>query len=672
MTTLFTTTLSACALALVTLAATGAQAQQAAPAVQSQAAPIPASAFFANSSFGDAELSPDAKWLAVSFAVGNAGRTKLGVVDLVSNKLKVVAEYPNRDVSYFNWVNNERLVFSTGDAQIGQGDQAYGPGLIAINRDGTNAKTLVTASGELVTAQTIGRRPLRWNHFLVPQFGQQNSRYVYVTNANRTQGDAAYVNLFRLDTIEGTTEVVKRPGETSRWMLDAKGEPRLATTTEKNVATIWYLDPHTSIWRKLSSFDPYLGDKSTFTPLAFAPDGTLYVLSNAGGDKQALYTYDLATNKVSDAPLVALEDFDFRGSLVTNRDKLLGIRYTSDARATIWFDASMKRVQAAVDALLPDTINQISVPAHPDMPLVQVTAYSDRNPGDYYIYDIDKGKLNLIGQKRPDISPVQMARQDFYKIKARDGLSIPVYLTKPAGKNLPMVVMVHGGPYVRGHQWGWSASAQFLASRGYVVLEPEFRGSTGYGSRHYRAGWKQWGLAMQNDIADATRWAIAQGIADGKRICIAGASYGGYATLMGLVNDPDLYQCGINWVGVTDINLLHSGHWSFRSDIGDGYKKYGMPTLVGDVVKDVEQFKATSPLVQAARIKQPLLMAYGAADMRVPLYHGQQFYAAVKQTNPNVEMIVYQDEGHGWALPKTRLDFWTRVEKFLDKHIGKP
>ncbi len=231
---------------------------------------------------------------------------------------------------------------------------------------------------------------------------------------------------------------------------------------------------------------------------------------------------------------------------------------------------------------------------------------------------------------------------------------------------------MHGGPYVRGGEWGWKADAQFLASRGYAVLEPEYRGSTGFGQKHYRAGWKQWGLKMQDDIADGATWAIAEGIVAPKRICIAGASYGGYATPMGLLNDPSLFKCGIDWVGVNDIGLLYTGRWSFRSDMSDNYRRYGMPELVGDMVKDAAQFKATSPLAQAARITQPLLLAYGGADVRVPLYHGQKFHDAVKATNPHVEMVVYQEQGHGWVLPKNRIDFWGRVEKFLDQHIGKP
>jgi dipeptidyl aminopeptidase/acylaminoacyl peptidase len=268
-----------------------------------------------------------------------------------------------------------------------------------------------------------------------------------------------------------------------------------------------------------------------------------------------------------------------------------------------------------------------------------------------------------------------MGMQSVVRYKARDGLEIPALLTLPPGEKasgLPLVVLVHGGPYVRGTHWGWQGDTQFLASRGYAVLEPEFRGSTGYGDKHFRAGWKQWGLAMQDDIADGAKWAIAEGLVDPRRICIAGASYGGYATLMGLANNPELFKCGIDYVGVTDINLLFNGHWLFQDDVSPAAKKYSMPVLIGDPKADAAQFAATSPIEQAARITQPLLLAYGGADRRVPIIHGKKFLEAVRKTNKDVEWIEYESEGHGWSLPQTRIDFWTRVEKFLDRNIGKP
>jgi dipeptidyl aminopeptidase/acylaminoacyl peptidase len=437
---------------------------------------------------------------------------------------------------------------------------------------------------------------------------------------------------------------------------------------------VHYLDPANAGWRVLTSFSTYKGGKDAFTPVGFGSDGTLFATAYGDdSDTTALYTIDLATGKRSKNPVIATAGYDFRGGLVGNGAKLLGVQFETDAPGTVWFDPAMKTAQDKLDALLPGTINLMSFPSGGDPEWALVKVVSDVKPLSYYLFNLKTGAINPVGESRPGIDPKRMGRQDPVRYKARDGLEIPALLTLPANgaKNAPLVVLVHGGPYVRGTHWGWSPDSQFLASRGYAVLEPEFRGSRGYGDKHYRAGWKQWGLAMQNDIADGARWAVAQGYADPKRICIAGASYGGYATLMGLVNDPDLYKCGVNWVGVTDINLLYDEHWSANSDTSDDYKTYGMPDLIGDQVKDAVQLKSTSPIEQAARIKAPLLMAYGGVDKRVPMVHGRKFMQAVKATNSQVEWIEYQDEGHGWGLPKNRVDFWSRVEKFLDQNIGK-
>ena len=200
-------------------------------------------------------------------------------------------------------------------------------------------------------------------------------------------------------------------------------------------------------------------------------------------------------------------------------------------------------------------------------------------------------------------------------------------------------------------------------------MQVDFRGSKGYGQRHESLGWKQWGLTVQDDITDATRWAIQQGIADPQRICLAGASYGGYATLMGLIKEPALYRCGIAWAAVTDIDLRYSVTWS---DSNDYVEKFFLPLKVGDRVKDAEQFKATSPLQNAAKLRQPLLYAHGAEDLRVPMIHGTKFRDAVMQHNQQVEWVSYPNEGHGWQRLENNIDFWTRVEKFLKKHTEKP
>ena len=204
-------------------------------------------------------------------------------------------------------------------------------------------------------------------------------------------------------------------------------------------------------------------------------------------------------------------------------------------------------------------------------------------------------------------------------------------------------------------------------SRSHTVLQPEFRGSTGFGGQHLRAGFKQWGQAMQRDVADGARWAVAQGIADPQRMAIAGASYGGYATLMGLLQNPELFRAGISWVGVTDPGLMFSVGWS---DVSEQSKRYGYGTLIGDPVADAELFKTISPLAQAARIRQPLLIAYGGWDVRVPIVHGEKFRDANRPHNPQLEWVVYPEEGHGWRKLETQLDFWGRVERFLAQHLA--
>jgi dipeptidyl aminopeptidase/acylaminoacyl peptidase len=662
----------ACVLTLLVCGLVAAGPCRAAAAARAPLPPI--EDFFENAAFTGAILSPNARYLAAKIARAG-GRDALAVIDLANNSAKVVAGFSDSDVGIFHWVNNERLVYNAHDKDIGQGDLRNAPGLYAVNRDGSAYRQLAVRGTGMVSEHTIGSM-LPWNTFLFAQRGAQDSEFIYVTSPKYSnRGELEHVNLLRLNTLTGRASAVNRPPATHGWLLDQKGEPRIAGTLERDMSVLYYREPTTDKWRKLAEFKAFTGGPGAFAPVAFGPDGALYVSANAGRDKTALYRFDLATGKRAAEPLVELKDYDFSGTLVIANGKLLGVRVLTDARSTAWFDSAMQALQQRIDAALPGTVNLVLPAPQAETAWVLVQSYSDIVPRSWNLFNTETGKLNKVGNSYARIDPRQMGIQEPVRYQARDGLEIPAWLTLPHGsnrKNLPLVVLVHGGPYVRGGEWGWRPDAQFLASRGYAVLEPEYRGSTGFGARHFRAGWKQWGLKMQDDIADGAKWAVAEGIVDPQRICIAGASYGGYATLMGLLNDPGLFKCGIDWVGVTDIGLLYSGHWSFRSDLSDEYKQYGMPELVGDVVKDAEQFRATSPLLQAARIRQPLLLAYGGSDARVPLYHGRKFYDAVKATNPNVEMVVYEEEGHGWALPKNRIDFWTRVEKFLDRNIGKP
>jgi dipeptidyl aminopeptidase/acylaminoacyl peptidase len=640
------------------------------------AAPPSIETFFANSTFAGAKLSPSGRYLA-TLAAAPGGRDHLSVIDLTTRKATVVAGNAAADVGHFAWVNDERLLFDVSDKKRAEGDIIYAPGLFAVNRDGSGFLQLARQN-DFASAETgshiTAKDPLPWHTYMLEQAGAQDSDSVYVEDAKFVNHELRQTDLVRVNTVTGKTSSVPSPaGQVGSWLLDFQGEPRIATGSTKDKTIIYYRDPATSQWRTLASFSLTDG-KDAIAPLGFAPDGTLFVAARAGKDTMSMYKFDLAAGKVNPEPLVVTDGYDFSGDLITGRGKVLGVRFQTDAASSGWFDRDMQSVQQAVDKKLPGLNNLISVPARPTEPWVLVRSFSDVSPTAYEIYNTSTGEMVLVGQSHAQVDSKQMGHQQSVRFKARDGLPIPALLTLPragTGKNLPLVVLVHGGPFVRGNTWGWNPQSQFLASRGYAVLEPEFRGGLGLGERHFRAGWKQWGLAMQDDVADAARWAIAQGIADPKRICIAGASYGGYATLMGLVNDPDLFRCGIDWVGVTDINLLFNDTWYASSDASDEWKKYGMPVLIGDQTADAARFKATSPLEQAARIRQPLLLAYGGSDRRVPIFHGRKFYSAVKSTNPLVEWVEYPEEGHGWRLEKNRYDFWSRVEKFLEKNIGK-
>lgn len=634
--------------------------------------------FFENPSFSKALLSPNGRQLAVLLGKKDT-RQLLAVYDIASANVSVVASFKDLDIYNFEWISNRRLVFDTVDSESAPGETYEGPGLFAVNSDGSDFRQLVSRIQytERSTGERGERDLLPWYSELLRSTGRQNSDYVYVERPilnDLNWNDVPHVSLLRLNTVTGSFSQVQAPFGVQRWYLDSNGEPRIAVSMEKNIATVNYLDPTTKAWRKLTEFNAYEGSSTSFKPQGFGPDGRFYVISNHGKDKAALYSFDLEKLKLSDKPIFALEKYDFDGNLLTNSSALLGVRYQSDADETYWFDKAMEGIQKIIDAKLPNTLNRISVGQRTESPVVLVESYSDIQPSVYFLYNYETGAINKVGEKHRQILPKQMGTQEMVRYVARDGLEIPAYLTLPPGgktKNLPMVVLVHGGPYMRGKTWGWNPETQFLASRGYAVLEPEYRGSMGFGVNHFREGWKQWGLAMQNDIADGTKWAIAKGIAAPNRICIAGASYGGYATLMGLINDPDLYRCGVEWVGVTDIKLMFDGYRGHDSDLPAAWKQYGMPALIGDPISDAEQLKATSPLHQAHRIKQPLLMAYGGFDRRVPLFHGTTLRDAVTKHNKNVEWVVYNDEGHGWTLAKNRIDFWGRVEKFLAHEIGK-
>ena len=634
--------------------------------VQAADSKIPVESFFKSAQFSDARLSPDSSSIALLAADAN-DRIMLVVMETSTKEPRVLARFNNQDVAFFSWVNNKRLVYGVSDKNLGPGERQSGTGLFAIDKDAKNPRQLIERSSSM---EGVKFRMLPPRTQFIGAVDAENSDDIYVGQVSSERSNAG-LNLLKQNTMTGQTEVVSVPASSSRFLQDSNGFIRIAIASKNETTSVFYKENKGSEWILLNSFDDKKDDG--FTPIFVNTNGELIVTARNGKDTYGLYRYDTKTKTLATSPMLDLKGFDFEGRLLFNKkqNEIAGIRFETDAPTTVWLNEKDKNIQAKIDALLPNMVNYIDQGGRSESDIRLITSFSDVHPASYLLFDAATSKIIPLGEAKPEINSAAMSYKDFVRYQARDGTEIPAYITLPKGKpakNLPLVVLVHGGPYVRGGHWQWSPQVQFLASRGYAVIEPEFRGSTGYGKNLHQAGWKQWGLRMQDDLDDARAWAVKQGYADPGRVCIAGASYGGYAVLMGLIRNPELYRCGISWVGVSDINLLYDVAWSDTA--GSSWEKFGMPVLIGDPVKDAEQLKQTSPLVQAARLKSPLILAYGAADVRVPLVHGTKFYDAVKSHNKDVEWIVYQEEAHGWRLLKNNVDFWTRVEKFLEQNTA--
>ena len=646
-------------------------------------APPPVEAFFSRPALESAQLSPSGRWLAVSGtfgATGAAAQARVGVVvfDLQTMKPSALAaRFSDADIGGVTWVNDEWLVFNVQDNRRGGADQPFWPGLYSVRRDGSDFRLLVRTDGSKVQELRLaGREALSVNHELL-HLPRDGGTEVLVGEWHRAAGkDVAYVNAKRLDVTTGRTRNLSfgAPANVRRWMFDAGGRARLVYTRDGSRAAYHWRDSDSAAWRVLAEFDP---KHAPWTAVGLDDQGRLYVsvAHGAEGVSQVHY-FDFAAGKPAPEPLVSAPGFDVQGGLVreTPGSPVLGVRVVTDAETTVWFDERLKALQNLADARMPGHINRITCSrCSSDDITALIYSWSDRDPGQYTVYRGSDKKWMKVSDVRPDLNPRSMASTSFDRVRMRDGLEIPVWVTQaagPAATPRPAVVLVHGGPWVRGRSWQWDANAQFLASRGYVVIEPEFRGSRGYGQRLYRAGWRQWGGTMQDDLVDALQWAVGKGWVDKNRVCIAGASYGGYATLMGLVKHPGQWQCGVAWMAVTDPRLLFK--WSYVSDQSDEAREHDLPSMIGDPVADRDKLEAATPLLHAKAIKAPVLMAVGVEDRRVPLEHGQRMRAALTEAGNPPLWLAYPDEGHGFFLPANRVDFMRQMEGFLAKHLAPP
>ena len=434
--------------------------------------------------------------------------------------------------------------------------------------------------------------------------------------------------------------------------------------------------------RQEFSVEARLGDEMRFTRLLTLPrdlitgrmehetiladNETLLFVDYSKHDRGALVSWSLRTGRPM-AEIFVPPEGEITGLVLSNdQATLLGIHYEGDKPHVHWLDREMAAIQANLDQGFPGMINTI-MDMSDDRKRLVVRSWSDVESGVTFLLDLTRPqpKLMPLGSARPDLDSKLLAPMEAVHLKARDGLDLPGYLTRPKGAQgpQPFILLPHGGPYGPRDSWGYDGEVQFLANRGYAVLQLNFRGSGGLGRKHLEAGRLEWGKKMQDDVTDAVKWAIAQGIADPKRVAIYGASYGGYAAMAGVAFTPELYRCAVNYVGAVDMAVLGD------RDMG-GSTVFNELFLEKWVHPDMEELKRRSPVNHVADIRVPTLHAYGENDPRVKIRQWKKLRAELDKHHKPYEVFNQGDEGHGFRNAPARIKFYLKLEEFLAKNMN--
>jgi len=628
--------------------------------------------------YGTVSASRDGRHLAVTMPVD--GRMNLAVIELETLTRRTLTTYRDFDVVDVDWIGNDRLLFRLGRAESPTGtDDLEGSGLYMVSRDG---KKLVPLSEARRDTQRGNNRVDQSLQFLRTVRG---SDVEVIALGNLRDPYSQDVYRLNIETGQKLLLTEGRPDRTSRYVLDRNRVPRVAVATLKDSQTtvLYYRRSESAAWDEMLRFDP--SRPGRVYPLFFEADNqTLVVSTNIGRETMAVHRYDPNARKLLDQVFAhprldigadASGSVDAAGEIDIDAttDEVLGYTLLAERPQTVWSTESDRRLQRTVDKLLPDTYNTISS-LRGDLYLV--SARSDVWPRTWHLYDEGKGTLEDLIASRPALLGNKLSEVRPFMLKARDGLEIPSYYVLPKnrkpGERLPTVVHVHGGPAVRVDYWGRYSfgirEAQVLAARGYAVILPNFRITPGFGNRVYYSGFGALGRQMLDDHEDAARWAVQEGIADAERICISGASYGGYASLMSLARFPTTFKCGIAGMVVSDLPLL------LTSPAGDTSASYsGVPSWLARVgVRSVAEIpRELSPINLAERIKQPLLMYAGAKDVRTPLEQTTRMVEALQRAgNAPKAVIIKQDEGHGFGRPENTVELYNAVLRFLDEQIG--
>jgi dipeptidyl aminopeptidase/acylaminoacyl peptidase len=644
---------------------------------------IPTEDFARMPDFSDMQLSPDGQFVA--FLREDEGKPTLFFRDLQNKETTNIDPGflpifglsqgfgTSKEVIAFKWISDRRVIFTTTFL-----DQLFS-GVTAVDRDGQHWKALSGIDVSLSDKVSGGILSASETIYSFDDAAQN----ILMLDRGSSQGDDSFFpDVAKVCTLDGTHEtVVKNPGNVIWWGVDQKGCIRLGITLTDNLKTgFTYRENEKAPWHALPSPNASRGE---IRPLAFDhSDQKLYVAALSSKGRWAIFPFDPGTGALG---VAVMDDPDYdvaqRAWLVPNVDgivfdrpmfsdrkqALVGVYYLTEGQRARWFDPDFAADQQTIDATLPNTVNLIKNWTRDEKHML-VFAFSDQDPGTYYLFDATGRTLTRIGSRMGWIKPGLMAPVYPIKYQARDGQLIHGYLTLPPGrpqKNLPLIVLPHGGPRVR-DVWEFDPLVQMFANRGYAVLQMNYRGSPGYGEAFYRKGRREIGRGIQDDIEDATRWAIKNGLADPRHIAIVGMSYGGYSALFALGHNPGLYCCGISIAGVTDWLALGQGM------IGGEYKyaREYWKEQIGDLKIDEDFLKSISPVNFADKITAPVLIIQGKEDRTVPSKQASAMIDALQAAGHPPQFLFIAHEGHGFASTKSRVAIFKAIDAFLAKNLG--
>ena len=618
--------------------------------------PLPVSAFASLPGVEQVRLSPNG-WSIASIVRSNTENetvSVLTVLDLKTNKTQFLLHTDNIKFKFdwIRWANNNQILISSDFSDYRDATQSVEKRLLVLNVDTKEVRSIWPKdliNGFEYTPQfqnkIVDMLPDDEHHILMELDGvMRNSSKLYKVSLKEE----------KVKTVQRSKQYVRK------WMVDRQKNVRILTHLKDSTYQILHRFNHDQDWTSLWEFEAFSDEE--VLPLGFDKNSNILYVQALHNNFDAIFKVDLADPKL-ERELVAYKDgYDLNGGLVYSqkRDKVVGISSNHGQGNTYWAP-SFKKLQTSINQAMPDTFNKLYSVSEDESRYLNLS-YSDTHAGTYYLIDRKKGEIKAIARKYSELKPSLMAEKQPISYQARDGLTIEGYLTLPVGhkqgQKYPAVVFPHGGP-ISYDGGGFDYWTQFLANRGYAILQMNFRGSSGYGHDFMKAGLKKWGLAMQDDVEDGTKWLIKKGYADSDNICILGASYGGYAALMGVVKTPDLYQCAISFAGVMDQDLL------IRNSLRYQHSKITKQQIGSEVT----ELKARSPLYNVDKITKPVLLIHGDQDRVVHVWHSRNMQDEMEKQRKYSTYIELKNGSHHLSINENRIATFEAIEAFLGSHL---